>query len=173
MSKKGFYNSYIGKDDLIKKAIKTYLSGNETQKEICKKYDINFHSFKRLLPLYKKNQNMEGGELNNKTGSIFVNKKNNNSSNTSNKNNIPYLSDENKRKNDKEREKQAIEMMNNLGGRGNRNKHSGFTDIIEEQEKKKNQSNQPKRQEVSSFKNFLNVDKLRNELEEERRNVDN
>jgi hypothetical protein len=156
--KRGQYISYIENKDLMNNCINDYINGKQTQQQCCKKYEISLNTFKGYFRLYKTQQKMSGGEK--KDMSIFQ-KKNNNLSNTE----------------EKKKAKEVIDIMQNLGGRGgNKNKHSGFTDIIENHEnekKKQNNNTQDKKKKVVDLEEMYGTTKLLNKLDEERKKAEN
>ena len=111
------YNIYD--KDNIENAIKYYYKNKVSHKEAYEKFNIKRATYFTYLKVYKETGFSQNGgnkkyEDYEKTNNIF-------------------------KKKEKEKSNDVLEVMNNLGGgRGNKNKHSGFTDIIEQQEKKNN-----------------------------------
>lgn len=104
------------------KIFEEYQNNNLTQTEISKKYNIPYSTFNSRYVKWKM-QYMSGGKKNNdseKISDIFVKKE------KSDKNEIG---------------KNIMDIMQNAGGRGVRNKHSGFTDILDKVEQTKKNNN--------------------------------
>jgi len=53
-----------------------------------------------------------------------------------------------------------MEVMHNVSRRGNKNKHSGFTDIIEQNEKKKEQEQEKTKTKTKSNNKVVDIDDL-------------
>lgn len=140
------------------KIFEEYQKNNLTQTEISKKYNIPYSTFNSRYVKWKM-QYMNGGG----------NKKQNDSEKL---NSIFKRKDtsENK-KSEKEKSNNVMEVMNNMGGKGQRNKHSGFTDIIEQQEKNNKQQNKKKLGE-DDLEKMYGTSKFLNNLDKEREKAD-
>ncbi len=144
------YNIYD--KDNIENAIKYYYKNKVSHKEVYEKFNIKRATYFTYLKIYKESDFSQTGgnkkyEEFEKTNNIFKKKE----------------SEQNK-----EVQKNVMEIMNNAGGRGgSRNKHSGFTDAIE-QHKKKVESTQPqntqqKKKKVVSLDEMYNISGFLNE----------
>lgn len=161
--KRGQYFSYLENKELMNNCINDYVNGNQTQQKICEKYKISLNTFKGYFRLYKtKNNLMEGGQMEKPKKTVDnIFKKKTDTSQTGNKD---------KANNDNNN---IMEIMYNASRKGKNNKHSGFTDIIEQNEKKKEQE-KPKQQsnkKVYDLEELYGTNKLLNELEEKRKNA--
>ena len=132
------YRNYENENINFNKIFAEYQNTKITQKELCEKNNIPLTTFNTRYMKYKL---MCGG-------------------------NLKKLS-ENEQNKKIEKNKNIMEVMNNAGKRGGGNKHSGFTDIIEEQNKKKiyEQSQQPKKKNVVSLENMYNISGIFNEAD--------
>lgn len=119
-----------------------YQNTKITQKELCEKNNIPLTTFNTRYMKYKL---MNGGNLrvqneNEKPNSIFK-----------------------KQKETSEQNKNAMEVMYDVGKRGGKNKHSGFTDIIEEQNKKDKEKQSNKK--VVDLEEMYGTTKFLNEID--------
>jgi hypothetical protein len=79
---------------------------------------------------------------------------------------------------DKQRVDDALNMMDNLRGKGNKNKHPEFTNIIAQHQEKKKQNNDAqnkkniKKLDDDEFEKMYGITKLLNKLGDDRRKVE-
>ncbi len=120
------YNIYD--KDNIENAIKYYYKNKVSHKEAYEKFNIKRATYFTYLKIYKESDFSQTGgnkkyEDFQKTNNVF-------------------------KKKEEAKSKDILEVMNNLGGRcgGRKNAHSGFTDIMEKQEKKNNNESNVKKE---------------------------
>ncbi len=154
------YNSYLSNPEPLIRAYEFYVNTKLTQKEVCTKFKVCYHTFKSYIG------KMRGGQLQKRNFSIEV-------KNQYNYENIKETSDnvfKKKEKTDKKHE--IIDVMNDMGGRGRKNAHSGFTDVMEnhkknieqkQQQQNINQNQPPKKKKVVSLDEMYNISGFLNE----------
>ncbi len=147
------YNSYLTNPEPLIRAYEYYINNNLTQKEVCAKFKICYHTFKSYIG------KIRGGQLQKRNFSVEV-KTQNNCENEKNTTDNVFKK--------KEKKNDVINVMNDMGGRGKKNEHSGFTDVIEKQKKdieqqNINQNQTQKKKKVVSLDEMYNISGFLNE----------
>ena len=150
------YNSYLINPEPLIKAYEFYSNNNITQKEVCKKFKVNYHSFKSYI------NKMRAGTLQKRSFNVEIT---NNNEYVSEKKDVQSIFKKKESEKKDFNNENLMEIMR--GARGRRSGRSGLTDMMEDANKKANrtQTPQPKKKNVVSLENMYNISGMLNEAD--------